>query len=131
MNLINDLCVAKYKPSEDTVECVADNWPYNPDIKKPSFDMTFNTGSLPPNCLMLKPGCVLMLLRNWKLSEGNLIDITKFIGILLSGLANGTRLRLLEISPKRAVIKCEVITGPRVKKPVVNKILYVDLLFVT
>ena len=32
------------------------------------------------------------------------------------GLANGTRLKLLEIGPKRATIKCEVVTGPRVQK---------------
>ena len=47
-----------------------------------------------------------MLLRNWCLQKG---------------LANGTRMRLLDVSKKRHIIKCEILTGPNgLKKPVVT-----------
>ena len=39
------------------------------------------------------------------------------------GLANGTRLRLLNTGPKLRVIECEIITGPRYKPPIVIHLL--------
>ena len=106
MNLANNLCIEKYKPDIPVVECVAKNYPYNPDVKYSEEEMAEeNPGCLSPHVLKWKPGCYLMLLRNWNLNEG---------------LANGTRLRGLELSKKKSVIRCEILTGPRVKKPVVS-----------
>ena len=73
MAKINDMVIQKYKPEEDIISCVAKNWPYNPDMDFPEEKMAkFERGSLPPNDLLLKPGCILMLLRNWSLANGNL-----------------------------------------------------------
>ena len=71
MNLINDAIVSKFKPDADTTICVADDTAFNPDLKfKLKKLEEFNPGCLPPHFLYLKKGCVLMLLRNWKLSQG-------------------------------------------------------------
>ena len=106
MNAINELCLQKYKPEVDHVECLASNYPYNEDIQYTEEKMSeFNPGELPPHSLKLKIGCYLMLLRNWSLHDG---------------LANGTRLRLLDIRENRKAIKVEVLTGPRVKKAIVT-----------
>ena len=108
--MFNDLCIEKFKPDVHPIECVAKNYPYNPDMKYSEESMAKeNPGCLPPHVLKWKPGCYLMLLRNWNLNEG---------------LANGTRLRGLELSKKKSVIKCEILTGPRVKKPVVTLLQY-------
>jgi len=72
----------------------------------------YNPGSLPQHELRLKvwfficgicfeAGVPLMLLRNVNLYEG---------------LANGTRMRLLEVSKSKKVIKVEVMTGPKANK---------------
>ena len=105
MNIFNDLCIEKYQPDIPVSECVAQNYSYNPDVKYSEERMATDIPGLPPQVLKWKPGCHLMLLRNWNLNEG---------------LANGTRLRGLELSKKKSVIRCETLTGPRVKKPVVS-----------
>ncbi len=71
MNQINDICIENYKPDDETIECTAINCPYNSDLTFPHKKMAeFNRGCLPPHSLMLKPGCIVMLLRNMKLTEG-------------------------------------------------------------
>ena len=70
MNEINDICIQRFKPDEETITCSAINWPWMDGMKLTKKDMEFNCGSLPPQDLHLKIGCYLMLLRNWKLSEG-------------------------------------------------------------
>jgi len=72
MNVINNIIVSKFKPDSNTIQCVAEDVPFNPDLTFPQKKMEkFNPGTLPPHFLHLKEGCVLMLLRNWKLSKGN------------------------------------------------------------
>ena len=106
MDLFNNLCIEKYKPEVPVIECVAENYSYNPDVTYSEEKMAKeDPGCLPPQVLKWKNGCHMMLLRNWNLDEG---------------LANGTRLRGLELSKKKSVIRCEILTGPRVKKPVVS-----------
>ena len=76
MNQINDKVIQQYKPTEDVICSVAENWPLDPDMKFSEKKMReLPTGSLPPHNLYLKPGCVLMLLRNWRLSDGILCFI--------------------------------------------------------
>ena len=105
MNLINEKCINIYKPNDEVINAVANNYPYNPKVQYTEEKMMDeNPGQFPPHNLNMKIGCVLMLLRNWNLSEG---------------LANGTRLRLLEVGEKKRTMKCEILTGPRVKKPIV------------
>ena len=105
MNRVNDIILKKYKPDEDVETSIAWNTPYNDAMKFSKKKMEeFVCGCLPPQNLHLKIGCILMLLRNWRLSEG---------------LANGTRLRLLRTGPKLCCIECEIITGPRYEKPIV------------
>ena len=106
MNDINNDCLKRYKPDDEGFTVFAKNFPYNPEDKYSEEKMAkHNPGSLPPNELNLKIGCYLMLLRNWRVHEG---------------LVNGTRLRLLEVIRKKRVLKCEILTGPRMKKPVVT-----------
>ena len=103
---INNKCLEKYKPDETVVEIIAKNFPYNPEMNYKEEKMSsHNPGCLPPNSLKLKIGCYLMLLRNWRVHEG---------------LVNGTRLRLLEIGYKNRTMRCEILTGPRMKKPIVK-----------
>jgi hypothetical protein len=72
MNEINNICVSRYKPDDNTIQCEANNWPRNPQQHMTEEDMAdWNPGDLPPHLLSLKEGCVLMLLRNWRLSDGN------------------------------------------------------------
>ena len=105
MNRVNDIILTKYKPNEAKQVSTAFNTPYNDAMKLSKKRMEeFVCGCLPPHNLYLKTGCILMLLRNWRLSEG---------------LANGTRLRLLRTGPKLCCIECEIITGPRYEKPIV------------
>ena len=105
MNRINNIVLKKYKPDKDTRTSVSLNWPYNDSMNFTDKKMEeFSPGCLPPHELHLKPGCVLMFLRNWRPSEG---------------LVNGTRLRLLRTGPKLCCIECEIITGPRYEKPIV------------
>ena len=116
MNEINDKCLLKYRPDEQVHESIATNCPYNPDAKYKEKKMAeHNPGCLPPHSLKMKVGCSLMLLRNWRVHEG---------------LVNGTRLRLLEVGKKRRAIKCEILTGPKVKKPIVP-FLTCDNIFMT
>ena len=106
MNRVNEIILKKYKPDEDVETSTAWNVPYNDAMNFSKKKMEeFVCGCLPPHYLHLKIGCILMLLRNWRLSEG---------------LANGTRLRLLRTGPKLCCIECEIITGPRYEKPIVN-----------
>ena len=71
MNKINDICIKRFQTDEDCYECHADNWPYNPDMKYTKERMEKeNPGQLPPQVLKMKVGSILMLLRNWRLSEG-------------------------------------------------------------
>ena len=71
MNDINDKVIKQYKPDEEMICSEAENWPYDPDLKFTEEKMRkLKVGSLPPHYLYLKPGCVLMLLRNWRLSDG-------------------------------------------------------------
>ena len=105
MNRVNDIILKKYKPDEDVETSIAWNTPYNDAMNFSKKKMEeFVCGCLPPQNLHLKIGFILMLLRNWRLSEG---------------LANGTRLRLLRTGPKLCCIECEIITGPRYEKPIV------------
>ena len=105
MNYINDKCLMKFRKDEPIKESIALNFPYNPETKYTEEKMEdHKPGCLPPHSLKLKIGCPLMLLRNWRVHEG---------------LVNGTRLRLLEVGKKKRAIKCEILTGPRVKKPIV------------
>ena len=114
MNKINDLCIEKYKPDVEVVECVAKNYSYNPEVVYSQENMAKeNPGCLPPHVLKFKPGCYLMLLRNWNLNEG---------------LANGTRMRGIELSKKNSIMRVEILTGPRVKEPVVPSKFYVKIL---
>ena len=81
---INDRCLKRYRPDEDSVVITATNSAFHPEMKIPQHKMDdYNPGGLPPHNLCLKKGCILMLLRNWNLTKG---------------LANGTKLRLLEVS---------------------------------
>ena len=106
MNRVNDIVLKKYKPNEEEEVSVSFNAPYNDAMNFSDKKMEeFVCGCLPPHKLYLKDGCILMLLRNWRLSEG---------------LANGTRLRLLRTGPKLCCIECEIITGPRYEKPIVS-----------
>jgi len=71
MNRTNNIIIKKYNPSEDVMTSKAHNCSFNDDIKLKQEKMDdFNCGSLPPTLLHLKIGCILMLLRNWRLSEG-------------------------------------------------------------
>ena len=71
MNLANDIIIKKYKPNDDLLTSHAINSPYNDDIPLSQKKMDeFMCGSLPPTDLYFKIGCILMLLRNWRLSEG-------------------------------------------------------------
>ncbi len=73
MSEINNICVSRYKPNENSIDCEANNWPRNEQQHISEEDMAdFNPGGLPPHLLSLKEGCVLMLLRNWRLSDGNI-----------------------------------------------------------
>ena len=111
MNAINEKCINIYKPDNEIIECVANNYPYNSKVHYTEEQMMKeNPGHFPPHNLNMKIGCVLMLLRNWNLSEG---------------LANGTRLRLLDVGEKKRTIKCEILTGPRVKKPTVILLIWI------
>ena len=105
MHEINDLCIEKYKPNVEVMECVSKNYSYNPEVEYSEEKMADeNPGCLPPHVLKFKPGCYMMLLRNWNLDEG---------------LANGTRMRGLELSKKKSALRVEILTGPRVKRPIV------------
>ena len=105
MHEINDICINKFRPDIEPRECVSQNYSYNPDVNYKEETITNeNPGCLPPHVLKFKPGCYLMLLRNWNLNEG---------------LANGTRLRGIELSEKKTVMRVEVLTGPKVDTPVV------------
>ena len=74
MNEINNLCIKRFRSTEDCYECHANNWPYNPDMKYTKERMEReNPGQLPPQVLKMKVGSTLMLLRNWRLSEGILL----------------------------------------------------------
>ena len=80
MNKINDAVVSKFKGQSGMIECIADNEPFNPAlVKSKKFTQEkmaeFNPGSLPPHRLLLKEGCVLMLLRNWSLSKGTFLFV--------------------------------------------------------
>ena len=106
MNLINDICLKQYRHDHEIRTSEANNYPWNPDTHYKKHKMAeHNPGCLPPHLLNLKVGCSLMLLRNLNVHDG---------------LANGTRLRLLEMGRKCRTIKCEVLTGPKFKKPVVT-----------
>jgi len=70
---------------------------------------SYNPGSLPQHDLSVKIGCPLMLLRNVNLFEG---------------LANGTRLKLLDVSESGKVIKVEVMTGPKAQKDSKGKYIF-------
>jgi len=71
MNRANNIIINKYNPKQDVMTSKADNCSFNDDIKLKKEKMDdFNCGSLPPTFLHLKIGCILMLLRNWRLSEG-------------------------------------------------------------
>jgi len=105
MNRVNNIVLKKYKPDEETQTSVSENWPWNDAMNFSDKKMQeYSPGCLPPHLLHLKPGCILMLLRNWRLSEG---------------LANGTRLRFWRAGPKLCCIECEILTGPRYEKPIV------------
>ena len=119
MNLANDIIIKKYRPNDDLLTSHAINSPYNDDIPLSQKKMDeFMCGSLPPTDLYFKIGCILMLLRNWRLSEGMKMLLRKN-SQKFWGLANGTRLRLVNTGPKLRVIECEIITGPRYKPPIV------------
>jgi len=71
MNLANDIIIKKYRPNDDLLTSHAINSSYNDDIPLSQKKMDeFMCGSLPPTDLYFKIGCILMLLRNWRLSEG-------------------------------------------------------------
>ena len=71
MNRANNIIINKFNPKDDVMTSKAENWSFNDDIKLKKEKMErFNCGSLPPTLLHLKIGCILMLLRNWRLSEG-------------------------------------------------------------
>ena len=78
MNLANDIIIKKYRPNDDLLTSHAINSPYNDDIPLSQKKMDeFMCGSLPPTDLYFKIGCILMLLRNWRLSEGMKVLIRK------------------------------------------------------
>jgi hypothetical protein len=52
---------------------------------------------LPAHTLRLKPGTVLILLRNIRVKDG---------------LCNGTRLRFIELHENKFLLKCRILTGP-------------------
>ena len=82
MNDINDKVIKQYKPTEEMIWSETENWPYNPDVTFSEKKMReLKAGSLPPHNLYLKPGCV-MLLRNWRLSDGTLFFKYNIIIIL-------------------------------------------------
>ena len=53
---------------------------------------------MPPHTSNVKPGCIVMLLRNLSLRDG---------------LCNGTRLRFLELRSSKKIMKCERLTARR------------------
>ena len=72
MNRANNIIINKYNPDDDLLTSKAENWSFNDDLKLKKHKMEeFNCGSLPPTWLHFKIGCILMLLRNWRLSEGS------------------------------------------------------------
>ena len=110
MNMINDKCWDKYCPEDQVYETVVKNKPYNLEIVYSEKKMEeFNPGCFPPHLLRFKIGAPMMLLRNWSLSEG---------------LANGTLLRVHDVGEKLHVIQCEILSGPKFKKPVVPRLKY-------
>ena len=81
----------------------------------PEFFKKYSPKGLPEGELRLKPGAIIMLLRNLKRS---------------TGLANGTRLRVDETDPRSRFLACTVLTGkqrgtqvllPRIKLKCANK----------
>ncbi len=75
MNEINDMCIEKFKTGDEPIESRAKNWPYNPEMTYKEHRMeNENPGEIPPQVLKMKIGSMLMLLRNWKLSEGTLFN---------------------------------------------------------
>ena len=55
MNVINNIIVSKFKPDSNTIHCVAEDVPFNPDLTFPQKKMEkFNPGTLPPHFLHLK-----------------------------------------------------------------------------
>ena len=78
MNVINDLCIKKYKPDEDVIVLEATNSPWDDTHTFSKERMAnFEKGSLPPQRLCVKSGCSMMLLRNISLFDGNLMFIFK------------------------------------------------------
>ena len=109
---INKLCIERYKPDLEPLTLKSVDEPYIPEqegIFPEDIMNQYNPGSLPQHEIMLKPGCPLMLLRNVNLFEG---------------LANGTRLKLLEISDSGNVMKVEVMTGPKAAKDSNGKYIF-------
>ena len=98
---VNDHCLERFKKNTAVSTVYSKDENYQEEYNKLFTEDTlnkYNPGSLPRHALPLKVGCSLMLLRNCNLAQG---------------LANGTRLRLLEISKSKQVIRVEVLTGPR------------------
>ena len=105
MNDINAECIQKFKPNEPILESYSKNWVNDEDTSITKEQMEdFNPGFFPPHRFQTKPGAPGMILRNLDMDNG---------------LANGTVFRTIELSPKGTVLKVELLTGPRVEKPLV------------
>ena len=104
MNVINSMCLERFKPNVEPRSLKSIDRPFIPEQEgfiPEELLNEYNPGGLPPHDLQVKDGCHLMLLRNVNLYDG---------------LANGTRLRLKEVSATGKVMKVEILTGPRAAK---------------
>ncbi|TKR58437.1 hypothetical protein L596_029881 [Steinernema carpocapsae] len=77
-------------------DATTDSTLFNGAMIPTEFLNSVTHSSLPPHELMLKKNCVVMLLRNLNLNQG---------------LANGTRLRVLDMRPR--VLICKILSGDK------------------